>query len=170
MSYKWFGAILVISGCGGFGFLIASNQRREEKILRQLAASLDYMGCELQYRLTPLPDLCRLTGSEVKGCIGRVFTLLAEELESQVLPDVSTCMYIVLEKIQDVPYDTREVLRLLGTSLGRFDLEGQLKGLESVRTVCRQKIEALAANREPRLRSYQTLGLCAGAALAILFM
>ena len=59
---------------------------------------------------------------------------------------------------------------MLGTSLGRFDLTGQLNGLEQVRSHCRRELEALAGNRDQRVRGYQTLGICAGAALAILFV
>ena len=57
-----------------------------------------------------------------------------------------------------------------GAYLGRFDLPGQKQGLEEVREACRMELEALGKNRETRLRSYGTLGLCAGAALAILFL
>ena len=58
----------------------------------------------------------------------------------------------------------------LGASLGRFDLQGQLQGIESVRAQCRKDLAELEDNRDQRLRSYQTLGLCAGCALAILFL
>jgi hypothetical protein len=54
--------------------------------------------------------------------------------------------------------------------MGRFDLEGQLNGLEAVRTRCRDWLDELISGREVRLRNYQTLGLCAGAALVILFI
>ena len=47
MSYRWFGAALVIAGCGGFGFSIASGYKREEGILRQLLRALNYMEWEL---------------------------------------------------------------------------------------------------------------------------
>jgi hypothetical protein len=59
---------------------------------------------------------------------------------------------------------------MLGTSLGRYDLQGQLNGIESVRIRCRSDLEELERNRDVRLRSYQRLGLCAGCALAILFL
>ena len=62
------------------------------------------------------------------------------------------------------------ILSELGESLGRFDLPGQLKGLEAVRRKCLMELEALGRNRTERLRCYQTLGLCAGAALVILFI
>ena len=76
----------------------------------------------------------------------------------------------MLTGLREIPKLTRESLELLGRSLGRFDLEGQLRGLESVRQVCRHGLETLAQNSAIRNRSYQTLGLCAGAALAILFI
>ena len=58
----------------------------------------------------------------------------------------------------------------MGSSLGRFDLDGQLLGLEAVRVYCQEQLSEMSKDRDVRLRSYQTLGLCAGAALAILFV
>lgn len=170
MNYKWIGAILIVVSCGGFGFSLAAMQLREEKTLRQLIGALDYMECELQYRLTPLPELCRKTGEDARGCIREVFRILAEELEAQISPDVERCMNAALSQSKDIPRHTLEAFQILGQTLGRFDLTGQLKGLEAVRTTCRRRLEELTTNKEPRLRSYQTLGICTGAALAILFI
>ena len=55
MNYRWIGAVLVIAGCGGFGFSIAAGYKREESTLRQLIQALNTMEWELSYRLTPLP-------------------------------------------------------------------------------------------------------------------
>lgn len=170
MSIRIVGAVLVVMGTGGFGFLIASSYRREERLLRQLLNALDYMQCELQYRLTPLPELCRQVAASEKGVISSFFLNLAIKLEDQITPDVEKCMIDVLSDMRDLPKLTRESVELLGRSLGRFDIEGQLRGLESVRQVCRRGLETLSQNAAIRNRSYQTLGLCAGAALAILFI
>lgn len=169
MEYKWIGALLIILGCGGFGFSLAAAHRREENTLRQLIGALDYMECELQFRLTPLPDLCRQAGREGSGPVAQVLLRLSQELDCQISPDVASCMQAALSSIE-VPSHTARNLELLGASLGRFDMNGQLKGLESVRASCRRDLEALETNRDARLRSYQTLGLCTGAALAIIFI
>lgn len=169
MSYKWIGAVLVIVGCGGFGFSLAASHKKEEGSLRQLNRILNFMACELQYRLTPLPELCRQAAKEGKGTLSEVFLNLARELDWQVSPDVSCCMITALRRSHDLPQRTRKRMLELGRTLGRFDLAGQLKGLEALETACRQDLEELSKNRDVRLRSYQTLGLCAGAALAILF-
>ena len=59
MYMKLLGAVLIITGCGGFGFRLAANHRKEETTLRKFVSILDYMQCELQYRYTALPDLER---------------------------------------------------------------------------------------------------------------
>lgn len=169
MRYKWIGAILVIVGCGGFGFSMAAGHRKEEKLLRQLISVLQYMESELQYRLTPLPELCRQAGNEVNGLLHDIMLNLAREMDWQVSPDACSCMTAALRKSHDIPVSLRKQLLQLGHSLGRFDLPGQLRGIQSVRVSCEETLKRLGRNRDSRLRSYQTLGLCAGAALAILF-
>lgn len=170
MNYKWIGGLLIILGCGGFGFTLAANHRWEETCIRQLLAALDYMGCELQYRMTPLPDLCRSAAAQCKGLIGQVLRGISEELDRQISPDAESCMHAAMARLDPIPETTRKNLKLLGATLGRFDLTGQLSGLESVRESCRCDLARLIDNRDARLRSYQTLGLCAGAALAILLI
>ena len=34
MTYKWIGAVLVVVGCGGFGFSLARETVRQEQLLR----------------------------------------------------------------------------------------------------------------------------------------
>ena len=167
---KWFGAICVILGCGSVGLAMSATHRKEEKALRMLIGALDFMQCELQYRLTPLPDLCRLTAAQCYGCLRDLFQNLATELEDQISPDVFYCMNAALSRQRDLPEQTAEALRCLGRTLGRFDMEGQLIGFENARQNCRRMLDQLSSNREVRLRSYQTLSLCAGAALVILFL
>lgn len=168
MSYRWIGAILVFAASGGFGFSMASHYRNELSTLRKMITMLDMMECELSYHLTPLPELCRKTGSAVNGVLKQILYLLAEEMERQICPDVMSCMYYALSTATKVPDSTRKLMGSLGTSLGRFDLTGQLKGIDSVRAQCRQELANMEQNRDQRLRGYQTLGLCAGAALVII--
>lgn len=170
MMLKLIGAVFVVAGCGGIGFRIAATHRFEEKNLRQLIGILDYMECELQYRMTPLPELCRQASKEFSGLIGNIFRELSVEMDAQNSTDLELCMISALQKVGKLPPLTREELLFLGRTIGRFDMEGQLKGLEAVRQECRRRVEDLSQNRDMRLRSYQTLGLCAGAALAILFV
>ncbi len=167
---KWIGALCIMIGSGLFGFSMAAAHRREEHVLRQLIGALDYMQCELHYRMTPLPELCRQAGEQNRNVVGQVLLMLAREMECQISPDVECCMEHALATNEILPERAKRGFEILGTNLGRFDLDGQIQGLEAVRSFCRRELENLEKNRDARLRSYQTLGLCAGSALAILLV
>lgn len=170
MNLQWIGGMLIIVGCGGVGFGMALNYKREEAALSKLYKALEFMSSELEYRLTPLPELCRKVAAFSQGSVGGVFQKLAGELDRQISPDVSCCMAAVLGSARDLPSKAGAALLELGRSLGQFDLDGQVKGISLVKQLCEKELQELAANRSQRIRSYQTLGLCAGAALAILFI
>ena len=170
MSIKLIGAVLILVVCGGIGFKMAATHRYEVRTLQQLCAALEHMECEMLYRLTPLPELCRRTAEASSGVLSKFFTVLAQELESQVAPEVFHCVQAALWNVKGMPTYTGKILERFGASLGSFDLDGQLKGLAAAREECRQTLEQLTQNQDARLRSYQTLGLCGGAAVVILFI
>lgn len=170
MLLKWIGAVCIVAACGGFSLMLAYSYKNEERTLRQLISAIDFMECELKFRMSALPELCMLTANVCDGTLQKVFVMLANDLEDQVSVDVARGMNRILNNVRDIPLSTYDCLQLLGTSLGRFDLEGQLKGLDMVRQECRLKLSRTVATKQTRLRSYQTLGLCGGAALIILLM
>lgn len=167
---KWIGALLIVGGCGFLGLYTALLHNAEESSLRKLIAILDYISCELQYKLTPLPDLCRQAGREAKGNLRKLFLTFADELDNQLYPEVKNCMDEAVKQCPSLPELTRQCVLLLGAGMGRFDMPGQIKALDSVRAVCRKHLQNLENNKDIRLRTYQTLGLCAGAALVIVLI
>ncbi len=167
---KILGAMLVIAGCAGTGIYMAAAWRREEKLLKELSGTFSFMQREMECRVTPLPELCRKCAGQASGKIRKIFLCLQEELESQIFPDVSRCMASALEKNPDLPDSCACALKDAGNFLGKFDLTGQLAALAEAAVSCRNLSESMQQRRSERAGSYQTLGLCAGAALAILFL
>lgn len=170
MLLRIVGASCILIVCGGFGFHLAANQLYEERTLRELIRILDYMENELVYRMLPLPVLCRAAAEETRGILGRMLSVLAVEMENQISPNVDRCMDAAILKTSNLPPYTKTALIQLGKLWGRFDLQGQIKGMDSVRRNCKKKLKSLEQGKENRIRGYKTLGLCAGAALVILFI
>lgn len=170
MNFKVIGAMIIIFACGGCGFLTAAHHNANIRFLQSLILGLDFMVCELQYRATPLPQLCRQTGERCNEKVGQIFMELADELESQISPNVGICMTTVLSRFSELDPMVSESLLELGNQLGQFDISGQVRGLENCRGHCISMLDQLTTNKDSRLRSYQTLGLCAGAAIVILFI
>lgn len=167
---KLLGAVMILCSCGGIGLSIVATHRREEQALMQLIRLLEHMSCELQFKLTSLPELCQSASEMGTGCVETVLRQLSLELEAQITPDVAACMYAAMAKTPGIPDKIRKCLTQLGDTLGRFDLPGQLQGLESVKNLAQFELEQLRCNQDVRLRSYRTLGFCAGTALVVLFL
>lgn len=170
MSVKLYGAAMIIAACGGVGCFRASAYKKEEQILGDLIVTTETMILELRYCSTPLPELCRSAASNDYGPVGQVLRDLADRLEENNAPCVSDCMSMSIEHVSRIPDSIRSRLELLGQSLGRFDLEGQIQGLEHFLESCRNRAKTMANDSEQRIRSFRTLGFCAGSALAILFL
>ncbi len=169
MTIKLLGAFLVFAGCGSFGFSMAASFRNQQRGFEQFLRALKFMDAELSYRMPPLSALCRSAGSIVTGPVQKTFLTLADELDCQVAPDVKLCMQAAVQK-QNLPPNLQQAFLNLGDCLGQFDLPGQLRGLDMAQAEAQQILQDLLNHRENRVRSYQTLGLCAGASLAILFL
>lgn len=170
MSIRGLGAALIIVGCGGFGFSLAAGAKQQERNLAEIIRVLHLLEAELQYHLTPLPELFLLASKECSGKLRDIFLAVSKKLSQRTETDAASCTDDVLEDYQDLPKRIRRHLKCLGHSVGRFDLPGQLAGLEFVRNACEADLQQLQGKQDVRVRSYQTLSLCAGTALAILFL
>ena len=167
---KYIGAVFVIAGCGGCGFMMAVHHLKQIRLYKKFLMLLDYMSCELQYRATPLPQLCREASAQTAGILSEIFINLADELDSQILPNAYRCMSSALAKMHLVDGSFAQLLLEFSQNLGAFDVTGQLRGFEYAKKACHEKLDSLLRNKDTRLRSYRTLGLCAGATLAILLV
>lgn len=170
LSIKLIGAVFIVAGCILSGSAFSFSYKKEEKLLYDLAHALDYMSCDLEYRMSPLSDLCKKTSQQCDGVICDVFANLSAELEQQIAPDAKRCMDAVLDKTHNIPSSCKTILQELGVSLGQFGIDGQLRGLENVRNMCNMKALSFTQNKDSKIRTYQTLGICGGAAITILLI
>ena len=170
MQLKWLGALLIVTACGGCGAIIAFQYLHKIRFCKQFIAVLEYMECELAYRAPALPQLCVQAAGHTQGVLRNVLLSYAREMETQIAPDLVLCMSYSMEKIKTLDEFQRGILSMFAVNLGHFDIPGQLKGLEHVKMEIGELLTSLLESKNSRIRSYQTLGLCAGAALVILFV
>lgn len=169
MSMKYIGAAFVIISSSVFGFCMAASIRKEIKQLRDFIGILNYMICELNFRLTPLAQLCELSAEQGKS-LKQVFRLFAEELDKQISPDPARCMDAALSRTEDISGCVVLFFREFGGTIGKFDLEGQVSELKSLREKCSNALCVLEKSRDIRIRNCQTLGFCIGVAMTIILL
>lgn len=170
MIIRIIGAILIIGTCSAFGFKMSANYKLQQRQMEQLIQAFLFVSCEMSYRLTPLSQQFYQCCSLTTGAVQSFFRQASKELSDQINPDAVCCIHIALEKTTGLTPAAIKALKQFGSTLGEFDLDGQLKSLEQTLTLCKQTLAQLNAEQTVCTRNYQTLGICTGAALAILFI
>ena len=170
MTIRIIGAILIVIGCSSVGFLMAHSYRKEISILSEFADFLNMLECELQYRSPPVALVIKSFAGEKKGELCVFLRQLSKELDSQIRPSVESCVNAAISKVNDLPKQTEVYVRKLGATLGLFDIEGQILEIQALRKEVIDKLAFMQKNQSTQVKNYKTLGICAGAALAILFI
>lgn len=167
MSIKLIGAALLVGGFGYTGQILVTHRKKTTKLMQQLIASFSFMECELSYRLTPLPDLLR-RAADGSAILQQFYSTLASELEGQISPNVSCCVDAALAAVPELPDIIKNGLIRFGKNVGRFDLDGQIRGIATVREECVAILSTYTHDQDTKLRNYRALALCAGVMVAIL--
>lgn len=170
MIVRLMGACMVIAGCTICGAIVSANQKKGIETLEKLVSVLDSLVCELEYNRTPLPELCRKLGRSINGILSVYFIHLADEMDSQIKPSVSACVTAALQNTSGMPREAQDLLCRLGDSLGKFDVAGEIRSLQALRSTVVQKLDAMRIIRKERGKTNQTLWVCAGVAAAVLMM
>lgn len=169
---KLIGMILVVASSSAVGFGFAANIRAQSRQLGALLSALAYMKNEISYRLTPLPELFYLLGKSSPAPIGSLFSSCAQALMQNPSASVQGVVRSALSQTPQlaITQQTRQTLLELALSLGKFDAAGAASALELAQTRLRQELMVLDSHRRERCRSYQTIGVCAGLALAVILL
>ena len=166
MILRLWGSLLLLLGCGGFGFSAANLMKDRLQAMYDFVNFIELMKAELSYRMTPLPTLFRNLAVRFRR-FEKIANGFADCLEGQVSPNLRACMQIATGREKGKgPND--DYFLLLADSLGNFDLEGQLRELDMLQGQIQTQITEMEREQASQMRLCRTLGLCVGAGMAIL--
>ena len=152
------------------GIHAARRLRRTHEELLDLRAALGSMGTEIAFAATPCGPLCRRAGAGRTRAVERFFTYLAEQSEKPrgwgENPAERACAASGLA----LPGPARRCLERVFDRFGLNDREGELRQLQLADAELARLLEELETQMEGRCRSYQVLGLTAGAAMLVLVL
>ena len=143
-------------------------------VRRQQAQTLAFIDAvlrirhELQYRLTPLPDVFLALQESREAAVAAFFSGLAGSLSAA---DTCTVGYACRQALRRtdglcIPTGVRTALMSLFDTLGKYNLDGNLQALGRLREEARQLQGSAAA----RCKTYVTLGVCTGLAVAVILI
>lgn len=166
------GAICVVSGAGAVGFGFAAGVRRQARQLTELCTALETMQAEIEYRMTPLPQLLRELAGICTPPLDTLFIRWSDALSNAQGATVSYALSCALRRTRGLALSAESIqaLRTLSLQLGRFDTAQQGRAVGLCAQRLRQELLQLEAGKQTRCRSYQTIAICAGLALAVILL
>lgn len=169
---KGIGALCVVLSASVMGFGFAASVRRQSVRLAALIGSLTYMKGEIQYRRTPLPEVFSLLGkSAAEKSVARFWEHCAEALIHGTGFGMQSVFRTAVRKAAlELPPEAIQTMLVLGASLGQFGLEGQERAIELSLERLSALLERMEQGRSARCRSYATIGVCAGLAVAVILL
>ena len=169
---KLIGLSLILAASGAVGAGLAGTVRRQQAQTLALIDALLRIRHELQYRLTPLPEIFAALGSSRNREIAEFFSRLAALLSSAQTCTVGYACRQALAQTRGLSLSSaaRGTILSLVDSLGRYDLEGSVQALDLALSRLREEVKALQNSAAARCRTYLTLGVCTGLAAAVILI
>lgn len=169
---RLFGAGLVALAAGAVGFGFARRVKTQCAQLDALVWALETMAGEMSARLTPLPEIFLMLGSGGQKEVSLFFKTAAMALMEPpgcTVPVSFKRGFAAAANFRPGE-QAAQALYALSTGLGRFELERQLAAIEQAKGAVTRELLSLQAQKQARCRSYGTIGVCAGLALAVILL
>ncbi len=163
------GAAMIILGAGSFGVAKTAQFYRQQRQLRAFLNALEILQCELDYTLYPLPKLCRITAERCERVCADFLRRYADSLDGGACRSAAAREALIAVKCVLPPDACIAVLELF-SALGRYDLEGETNLLKLTQYRLKAALERGETEKRPMVKGYAVLGLCTGAAVAILLV
>ena len=158
---------MILAACMAAGYTYIQGKKRRIETLVNLCEALELMAGELDMRITPLPELCRLLGEKARGEASAFFKMLSKSLKRLGATEFSQLWREAAESsLKALSGEEQREIERLGKVLGRYALDEQLSAIKACRAALRTGTEQARASYPGERR----LGLGLPAAAGILLI
>lgn len=165
---KLMGMIFLVFACGSAGFRIAASLREKCSLYAMLLRQLAMMRQEICFYATPLAQVFALLAASGSGTLERVWKETARQMNTNPWMQPRYAMEQALASEQET--DLAQILLPLCTQLGKYDADAQKKAIMAAEEQTKALLTSMEQERSVKSKTYQTLGICAGLAAAVLLI
>ena len=173
MYIKIIGGLFLLSSAAAIGFLKAEELNERVKKIQQLKRMIMLLQGELRFHREELSEAFENIAEKTEA----PFSLFLQELSMRLKQGTEKefeeiwleCSKILLREEGFLKED-RQLLELLGSSLGYLDLTMQTEHLNLVMLRTEESLEEAKKLKECRGKLYQTMGVTVGALLTLLII
>ena len=173
MQAKIFGAILIIFTAYWYGVLIGSKYKNRVKNLESLLIAMEMIHAEINYGLTPLPEVFRKIGQSISKPVGALFLRTSREMESCRGKSALECWTDAVNAHKnELEFNEKQLEQLekLGMVWGKGNKSGQLKQVVLIQSFVRHALESANHELEKNDKLWRYLGLLGGITLVIFLL
>lgn len=168
---KLLGALLVIGGGAWVGMNAAGELARRAKALDAWCDALELMANELSFRLSAMPELMERLSHSARDPAREVFTELRTGLERLGEASFEELWRRALTIHPGMMSgEELELLKALGTVLGRYGWADQCRSIDSTRHALAERANQTREELRRKGKAYATLGVTLGAFVTILLL
>lgn len=165
---KLIGIVFIVCSMAYMGIHLSNGFRVRRKLLQQFMKCLPIIRNEIAFCGTPIPKIFRLLADHMDGELQDIFRQVsvcmdaaktmtpAEAMEQTVMTRKYTCLVPRMLELAD--------------KLGNYDVEAQIVGIDQVKSQTEVQMAELDQEQAQKGKVYESLGICAGLALAILLI
>ena len=171
MMVRLIGFLCVAAGAAASGFGIASEVKKQCVFYRRLLDALEFLRTEIEFHLTPLRDIC----NQLSGMVGKPLDVIFHEVGNSLSdaagrPAGVLMRRAILNQGTGLPKAGREVMEGLFDVLGKQDVIAQVRAVDLSIERTKSALNQLEKEKQDRCRTYRTIGICAGLAVAVILL
>lgn len=168
---RWIGFVLVVSGAAAAGISMAAAVRRSGEFYRQAQMALLHMKAEIEFKLTPLAEICGQLAVSCRQPLAGIFGAVETSLHLAPGRPCGVQMRRALQqKGLSMPEELKKTLTELFDTLGKQDVYAQLRAIDMAERRLQSALDELQREKKDRCRSYRVIGVCAGLAVAVILI
>lgn len=168
---RYLGFILIVCGGSGCGIMLARETHKTLELYLQCAIALTYMKNEMEFHLTAVDQIA----FELSNILPKPLATVFHNLYSSMCVAPGIALGLQMEKAMQrnkrpLPNNLKQIMIRLFDLLGKQDLQAQLSAIQLAEKRINREIERINAEKYERSRTYRTIGICTGLALAIILI
>ena len=161
--------LLVIAGSTSVGFLLSKGFSDRVKELRELANLINILQNKIKFTQVPLKEaLTEISNIETNSQISKVFLKAGEKIKDEK-SEVAWQEALNEERIfLNLKNEDIELIKSLGNTLGKTDIEGQMSGINQFENILNMQIKKAEEECSKNSKMYKSLGTIIGLTIVII--
>ena len=173
MLLKCIGIIILMAACGMFGFSLSYDYIMRMKNLEQLRKMLLLLQGEIKHKNSGISEAIKNVSIQMENGMGDFLKYVSQKFRKENITIKAAWNMGIddfLKKRSKLIEKDLTIIRELGGSLGVTDRETQIHNIHNCMDIIGITINELNVAKGEKCRLYRTLGVMAGAFMAIVFI